>query len=140
MVTGVDLIGMNIFQLRELSAAVSRRITEVAGSASIPAVSAPSVRTTFKHGDLIEFTAKSGRTVRAMINRLNDKSIGCQDVVTKGKWRVGYGLARLVGADKPGALPPPAKLPIEPFKPMASHETVSPSIGAASTADHAGGW
>lgn len=129
-----DVSAMEIFELRELSAVVNKRITEIAGHSSIPAPSTMRPKAAFKHGDLIEFTTRDGRTIRASVNRLNDKTIGCKDTVTKGKWRVSYSLARLVGADKP--VPPLIDL-----KPYGEAEIMAAqSIGAASTAPDAGTW
>ena len=126
---------MNIFQLRELATHVNGRITALAGPASVPPLTGfrPGLpaRLAFKHGDLIEFTAKGGLTIRAVVDRLNDKTIGCHETdSTRRKWRVSYGLARLVGADKP-ALP---SAPVAPA--FVSH---APSLGAAPSAG-GGSW
>lgn len=139
MIDAIALAGMNIFQLRALSEAVNRRITAVGGAGAVPPMVPRSVaRSAFKHGDLIEFTARSGATVRARVDRLNDKTIGCTDVVLKpgsnGKWRVSYGLARLVGADK---VPPSGALP---FTNLSHQMAPKVSAGAGSSAPGAGGW
>ena len=139
-----SLASMNIFQLRALSEAVNRRITVVAGASSVPPmVPRVSARSAFKHGDMIEFDAKGRGLIRAVVKRLNDKTITCVDVEKRvgynGNWRVSYGLARLVGADKaPGELPPMKLFAHVPVPPAPMVPKVS--AGTSSAAPGAGGW
>jgi hypothetical protein len=118
------ILGLNQFQLRALRSEIDKQLIAVGGMGAVPpAPAARGARSDFKHGDLIEFTARNGSLVQARINRLNDKSIGCVTTdAARAKWRVSYGLARLVGADKPA---PPASMR---------------TMGAASTAAGAGAW
>lgn len=129
---------MNIFHLRELNSLVVEKIGALSGERIKPAWPGVAKTEEFRRGDMIEFRSKSGELVRAIVTRLNDKSLSCHVVGdTKKKWRVGRTLVRLVGADKPvekveetcAPAPAPEAPNLTPKEP-----------GCLPTAEHAGSW
>lgn len=85
---------MNLEQLREVNRIVVGAIN------GHHAARAQAAAARFKIGDLIEFTDdKRHRKVRARVNRINQKTLGCTEVDgLRMNWRVSPNLARLVGA------------------------------------------
>lgn len=95
----------------------------------------------FKVGDLIEFHSRAGALIRARVNRVNGKTVSCQQVDAPfGKWRVSPSLAHLVGADKMGT-------PVTPSATDTADELADvmdalppPMHSSVPTAEAAGHW
>lgn len=94
----VILRKMTLEQLRDVNRMTCNQINHLHNERQA------NLMTRFRIGDLIEFVdEKNRRTVRARIDRLNAKSIGCTEVGDlRRPWRVSPSFCRLVGADKIG--------------------------------------
>lgn len=79
-------------------------------------------RSSFRHGQKVEFVAR-GRTVRMVIERINDKTLGGTEVETTRagmKWRVAPSLCRIVSTDpapRRPVVPAAAPAPTAPLVP-----------------------
>lgn len=85
---------MNLEQLRDVNRLVVNQIRYLHAKREAAAIAK------FKVGDLIEFVDnRVGRKIRAQVDRINAKSLGCHEVDgSRMPWRVSPNLCRLVGA------------------------------------------
>lgn len=84
---------LTLDDLRDLNRMVVARINDIHRERQARALSR------FRTGDLIEFVdERARRKVRALVERINSKTMTVREVESRASWRVSPSLCRLVGS------------------------------------------